>query len=63
VLFIGSIVMAITPTWAPLEIAVLMTANMTGQAVYLRGLTKEPAASARGALASASTITQDGRSA
>jgi eukaryotic-like serine/threonine-protein kinase len=31
-----SIVMALTPTWAPLEVACFMTANLTAQALYLR---------------------------
>jgi serine/threonine protein kinase len=44
-LFAGAIVMALTPYWAPLEVAFLMTANMTFQAIYLRRLSREtPAA-------------------
>jgi eukaryotic-like serine/threonine-protein kinase len=41
VLFCVSILMALTPTWAPLEVAFFMTANMTTQALYLRKLTRE----------------------
>jgi hypothetical protein len=58
VLFAASIVMALTPQWAPLEIAFLMTANMTSQAIYLRGLTKERPAAKSGPISSASTVTQ-----
>jgi hypothetical protein len=43
-LFCVAILMALTPTWAPLEVAVFMTANMATQALYLRKLTKEPPA-------------------
>ena len=55
-LFAGSIVMAITPQWAPLEVAFLMTANLTGQAIYLRRLTGERPAPTGGALGGATTV-------
>ena len=42
VLFCVSILMALTPTWAPLEVAFFMSANMFSQAIYLRSLTKQP---------------------
>jgi serine/threonine protein kinase len=50
VLFGASILMALTPGWAPLEIALLMTGNMTVQAIYLRGLTAERHTPASGPL-------------
>lgn len=40
--FCLSIVMSLTPTWAPLEVAFFMTANMTTQAFYLRGQSQSP---------------------
>lgn len=46
VLFCVAILMALTPTWAPLEVAFFMTANMLSQALYLRGLTKHAPADA-----------------
>jgi eukaryotic-like serine/threonine-protein kinase len=39
-LFCVAILMALTPTWAPVEVAVFMTANMASQALYLRKLTQ-----------------------
>lgn len=42
VLFCVSILMALTPTWAPLEVAFFMSGNMFSQAIYLRSLTKQP---------------------
>jgi serine/threonine protein kinase len=36
-MFVMSFVFALTPTWAPLEVVFLMTANMTFQGFYLRG--------------------------
>jgi eukaryotic-like serine/threonine-protein kinase len=42
VLFACAILMALTPYWAPLEVAFLMTTNMTFQAIYLRRLSVEP---------------------
>lgn len=43
VLFCMAIVTALTPYWAPLEVAVAMTVNMTSQALYLRSLSRRPA--------------------
>lgn len=43
-LFGVSLLTAITPTWAPLEVAFFMTANMTAQAIYLRSITQQPPA-------------------
>jgi hypothetical protein len=40
-LFAFAIVMALTPHWAPLEVAFFMSANMTAQALYLRRLSVE----------------------
>jgi hypothetical protein len=42
VIFAVAILMALTPTWAPLEVAVLMTTNMVLQGVYLRRLSVDP---------------------
>jgi serine/threonine-protein kinase len=41
-LFCAAILMALTPDWAPVEIAFIMTANMFSQALYLRTLTAPP---------------------
>ena len=41
VLFCVAILLALTPTWAPLEVAFFMTANVTAQALYLRRLTQD----------------------
>jgi hypothetical protein len=46
VLFCVAILMALTPMWAPLEVAFFMTGNMLSQALYLRGLTKHSPADA-----------------
>ncbi len=40
VLFGVAVLTALTPYWAPLEVAFFMTANMTFQALYLRRLTR-----------------------
>jgi serine/threonine protein kinase len=40
ILFCVAVLMALTPTWAPLEVAFFMTANMTTQALYLRRLSE-----------------------
>jgi serine/threonine protein kinase len=42
-LFGVSILTALTPTWAPLEVAFFMSANMGAQALYLRKMTQQPA--------------------
>src|SRR5262249_5337342 len=57
VLFCVSILMALTPMWAPLEVAFFMTANMTAQALYLRKLTREPSPTAAIELRSGATTT------
>ena len=41
-LFCAAILMALTPDWAPLEIAIIMSANMLSQSLYLRTLTATP---------------------
>ena len=57
IIFCLAIVMALTPTWAPLEVATLMTLNMTGQGLYLRKLTTaKPSDADRLAVATATTI-------
>jgi hypothetical protein len=55
-LFAGAIVMALTPQWAPLEVALLMSANLTVQAIYLRNLTKDKPPTAAGPLGGATTV-------
>lgn len=42
-LFIMAMVFAFTPTWAPLEVAVLMTCNMMFQGIYLRRQSRDAA--------------------
>lgn len=42
VLFCMSALLAITPYYAPLEVAALMSINLTAQGLYLRSLTREP---------------------
>lgn len=58
ILFCVAILMAVTPSWAPLEVAFFMTANMTSQALYLRNLTGEGgiANAARPSRGAASTL-------
>jgi serine/threonine protein kinase len=57
VLFCVSILMALTPLWAPLEVAFFMTANMTVQALYLRKLTREPSSPSKSELHTGATTT------
>jgi hypothetical protein len=40
-LCLAAIIMAITPTWAPLEVAVFITINAIGQGIYLRRLSSQ----------------------
>jgi serine/threonine protein kinase len=62
VLFCVAILMALTPTWAPLEVAVFMTANLASQALYLRKLTQpSPPISSPLATPSGSTLKTDHR--
>ena len=49
-------IMALTPTWAPLEVAVFMTVNALAQAIYLRRLSNTLAGSTDSKLGSAPTI-------
>lgn len=37
----AAVVMALTPTWAPLEVALFITINAVGQGIYLRRLSRE----------------------
>ena len=57
IMFTLSIVLALTPTWAPLEVAFFMTFNMLVQAIYLRRRSTEPASanSTIAAIAAATT--------
>jgi hypothetical protein len=43
VMFVVSVVLAITPYYAPLEVALLMSVNMAVQGLYMRSLTRDPA--------------------
>jgi eukaryotic-like serine/threonine-protein kinase len=57
ILYCISILTALTPQWAPLEVAFFMTANMSVQALYLRKLTQLPPAPAPAPrLATATTV-------
>jgi hypothetical protein len=40
-LCVAAIIMALTPTWAPLEVAVFITINAIGQGIYLRRLSSQ----------------------
>jgi serine/threonine protein kinase len=62
VLFSVSILTALTPAWAPLEVAFFMSANMGAQALYLRKMTQQPAAESPGSglLRAPTTIQSDG---
>ena len=62
VLFSVSILMALTPKWAPLEVAFFMSLNMTIQALYLRRLSQPtPASPQSKLLAVAATTVKSGR--
>ena len=52
--------MALTPTWAPLEVGFLMTLNLTLQGLYLRRTTAEPAAKGESRLRVANATTVKG---
>jgi serine/threonine protein kinase len=54
-LFSVAILMALTPMWAPLEVAFFMTANMATQALYLRKLTRPVPAPSSAILAAGAT--------
>jgi hypothetical protein len=56
VLFGVAVLMALTPQWAPLEVAFFMSANMTIQALYLRKLTQQPMPDASRSLAGVTTV-------
>lgn len=58
IMFCMSIVMALTPTWAPLEVAFLMTINMGLQGFFLRRVSNETGydPSTREKIASATTM-------
>jgi hypothetical protein len=38
ILSVAAIIMALTPSWAPLEVAAFITINAIGQGIYLRRL-------------------------
>jgi hypothetical protein len=61
-LFGVSILTALTPTWAPLEVAFFMSANMGAQALYLRKMTQQPAHEAGSGIrpGTATTIKSEG---
>ncbi len=54
-LCVAAVIMVLTPTWAPLEVAVFMSANALAQAIYLRRLSNQPAETASGPIGSAPT--------
>jgi hypothetical protein len=56
VLFCVALLMALTPSWAPLEVAFFMSLNLLGQSLYLRRLTRDRGPAPRSPIASASTI-------
>ena len=63
VLYLLSIVMALTPYWAPLEVALFMTMNLMIQAIYLRRLSAEPPPPGPLGAHSATTVRAEGGSA
>ncbi len=54
-LCVAAMIMALTPSWAPLEVAVFMTVNALAQAIYLRRLSNTLAGSTDSKLGSAPT--------
>jgi eukaryotic-like serine/threonine-protein kinase len=50
-----AVITALTPTWAPLEVAVFMTANALVQAIYLRRLSNQQPPSAEARIGSTTT--------
>ena len=56
VMFVMAIVFALTPMWAPLEVATLMTCNMLLQGLYLRSQRREPYATTDDRVAAATTM-------
>ncbi len=62
VLFSVAVLMALTPRWAPLEVAFFISLNMTVQALYLRRLSQPARQSPQSELlAAAATTVQSGR--
>lgn len=60
IMFCMAIVFALTPTWAPLEVACLMSFNMAVQGFYLRRQSREPAyTAARSDVAAVTTVVPD----
>ncbi|MCI0359421.1 MAG: serine/threonine protein kinase [Planctomycetaceae bacterium] len=60
-LCVVAFITALTPTWAPLEVAFFMTANAMIQALYLRRLSKQQQASAQPLLGAAPTTVKTAR--
>jgi hypothetical protein len=54
-LCVAAVIMALTPIWAPLEVAVFMTVNAAAQAIYLRRLSSQQPESANGRIGAAHT--------
>jgi hypothetical protein len=50
-----SVLMALTPSWAPLEVALFMSANMTAQGLYLRRQSRRTGAEKAGPIGAAAT--------
>jgi serine/threonine protein kinase len=59
-LLVAAVIMALTPTWAPLEVAVFMTVNALAQAIYLRRLSNKVPEGSDSRLGSASTAVKAG---
>jgi hypothetical protein len=52
-----SVLMAVTPMWAPLEVALFMSANMAVQGIYLRRTSQRPSAEKTGPIGAAAATT------
>jgi eukaryotic-like serine/threonine-protein kinase len=52
-----AVLMALTPTWAPLEVALFMSANMAAQGMYLRRTSQRPGAEKTSLIGAAAATT------
>jgi hypothetical protein len=53
--------MALTPQWAPLEVAVFMSFNLTAQALYLRKQLKDQPPPSQGRIGTTVTTVKTGK--
>ena len=60
-LFFAAIVMALTPSWAPLEVTVFMSLNLTAQALYLRRQLKDQPPAEQGRIGATVTTVKTGK--